>query len=146
MKLALIVLVLLLLVLTLLPQVRSPKWWIRFTDFPRLQMMEVLAALGLAFASHLDGDSLPDLAVAIVLLGCLGHQAWRLLPYTPLAPRQVRDAARPDPERSIRILVANVRKENRQAGDFRALVGEAKPDLGPRHGDRCLVGCAPGGA
>lgn len=129
MKLALIILVLLLLVLTLLPQVRSPKWWIRFTDFPRLQMMVVLAAVGLAFAFHVDGDSLPDLAVAIVLLGCLGHQAWRILPYTPLAPRQVRDAARPDPERSIRILVANVRKENREAGDFLALVGEAKPDL-----------------
>jgi len=128
-KFALLAIGLALMALTLLSQVRSARWWIRFTDFPRLQIALALSVVAGLFAFQFDSGSPFDMAFMIALLGCLAYQGWRILPYTAMAPRQVHDAERPEPSRSIRILVANVLMENRKADDFLALVREADPDL-----------------
>jgi endonuclease/exonuclease/phosphatase (EEP) superfamily protein YafD len=118
-----------LIALTVLSQLRSARWWIRFADFPRFQVAVLLALVGLAHAVSFDRSSLLDIGFGVALAGSLAYQGLRIYPYTPLASRDIRDALPGDEARSLRILIANVLMENRRDGDFVALVRETDPDL-----------------
>lgn len=129
MKLGLFAIGLGLIAITVLSRVPSARWWVRSTDFPRLQVAVLLALVGLAHALTFDGTSFVDVSFGLVLAGCLADQCFRIFPYTPLAPRQVLDAPPGDGTRSIRLLISNVQMRNRRHDDFMAVVREADPDL-----------------
>lgn len=120
----------LLIVLTLLSFVKSARWWIRAADFPRLQIA-VASTLVLCVYLFLYGaEGAWDAIFLITLAGALGYQGFRIFPYTFVAPREVAKAPdNADPANSIRLLIANVLMENRQARKFRALVQETRPDV-----------------
>lgn len=115
--------------LTALSCMRSAQWWIRAVDFPRLQIAVALAAVAAAYAFLFDPTSPLDGVFGLALLGSLGYQCARILPYTPLTPRQVADASSGGRSRTVRILVCNVLMDNRRAADFLALVRAHDPDL-----------------
>lgn len=124
-----------LILLTALSLVRSGRWWVRFADFPRLQIAIALAIIGVAFVFHYDAASLIDAGFGLALLISLAYQSYRIWPYTPLAPFQTLDAgstasldAGSTADR-IRILISNVLMENRRDGDFIARVRETDPDI-----------------
>lgn len=114
--------------LTLLPLVRSARWWIRLWDYPRLQL-----AFALGVAATLQVLWLPRgmgaAALHAVTLGCLAWQLTQIWRYTRLAPVQVQSAKQHDPADAIAIMVANVLQDNRRADAFLARVAEADPDL-----------------
>ena len=118
-----------LIVLTALSRVRSARWWIRFADFPRLQIAVALVLVEGVFLFYFDWASPLDALFGLTLLGSLGYQCFRIYPYTPLASRSVLDASPGDRTRSVRILISNVLMENRRDDDFIALVRELDPDL-----------------
>ncbi|WP_366656225.1 endonuclease/exonuclease/phosphatase family protein [Fodinicurvata sp. EGI_FJ10296] len=118
-----------LILLTALSLVRSPQWWIRAADFPRLQIAIALAAVALGFALVYDTGSLIDAAFAVALLASISYQSLRIFPYTRLAARQTMDGEAGDGSRTIRILISNVLMENRRADDLIARVRETDPDL-----------------
>jgi endonuclease/exonuclease/phosphatase (EEP) superfamily protein YafD len=113
---------------TLTPAVRSPKWYIRVWEFPRLQI-----ALGLAGAIAAQIAFVPIGAAGGLLLaaslGCLALQAWRIHPYTRLHPVQSIAAKQSDPENGVRLLIANVLQDNRDADAFLRLIRREDPDL-----------------
>lgn len=131
MKFALLALGSVLILLTALSLIRSGRWWIRFADFPRLQIAIALAIIGVGFVPYYDTASLLDAGFGFVLLVSLGYQSYRIWPYTPLAPRQSLDANRTgaDSTDAVRLLISNVRMENRRDGDFFSRVRETDPDI-----------------
>jgi endonuclease/exonuclease/phosphatase (EEP) superfamily protein YafD len=128
-KLVLLLLGCVLIGLTVLSRVRSPRWWVRYADFPRVQIAVGLAAVLAAYAASygVSGglDAIFALAVAVALL----DQGARIFPYTLLAPKEVMQARSRDRDGSIRILISNVLMENRRADDLLALVRETDPDV-----------------
>ena len=118
-----------LIVLTALSRVRSARWWIRFADFPRLQIAVALVLVEGVFLLYLDWASPLDALFGLALLGTLGYQCLRIFPYTRLASCSVLDASPRDRARSVRILISNILMENWRADDFIALVREYHPDL-----------------
>ncbi len=56
-------------------------------------------------------------------------ESWFLLPFTPLARKSVPDAAGPAPERTLRLVIANVLMENRDAAALLAILSERDPDV-----------------
>lgn len=54
---------------------------------------------------------------------------WRVLPYTPLWPKEVKSAATGDSARVITIMTSNVLTPNRNAGALIALVKQHQPDV-----------------
>ncbi len=118
----------LLIAATLLPVVRSAKWWVRLWDYPRLQL-----AVGLAVVAGAQLLVLPGGLAAGALLaataGSLGWQLYRMYPYTPLARVQVTQAADPASESVVGIVVANVLQQNRDATAFLQRVRDADPDI-----------------
>jgi endonuclease/exonuclease/phosphatase (EEP) superfamily protein YafD len=123
-------LALLLIAATLLPFWRSPRWWVRVCDFPRVQIVAGIGACGIGL--WVAGNPHPP-AAAVLTTGLLAAAAiqlahiWR---YTPLAPVQVPGASAEVPRaRRLRILFANVLQPNRQADELIAIITEVDPDL-----------------
>ncbi len=119
------------LVATLLPLLRHTAWWIRVCDFPRLQILLGLV-LTLAAGLALGGASAGSIqqAFLVLLAGAAIYQVKRIMPYTPLVPKDVADStgAR-DPRAEFSLAVMNVLQYNRQGALALATVREADPDV-----------------
>lgn len=97
---------------TLLPFLPSRLWWIRAGDFPRLQLMSfALAAATYWVAAH-GLDSVFGRALLTTMALCAAYQAKKVLPYTPLWPKQVPWARHWTPERSLKMVMTNVEMVN----------------------------------
>ncbi len=118
-----------LLFLSVLSRVRSARWWIRFADFPRIQIACGLVVVLILHAAVFRWGTSFDLVFSIALVAALTYQASRILPYTALAPKQVLLARSPDPAKCIRILISNVLMENRKADRLLELIRAKEPDL-----------------
>jgi endonuclease/exonuclease/phosphatase (EEP) superfamily protein YafD len=83
-------------VTTVLPFIRKGYWWVRVWDFPRLQIAMTGALVLLGFLLWP-----PATAVEQLILGALAiavaYQAYRIYPFTPIAPVQVLSSDDPDP-------------------------------------------------
>ena len=96
----------------------SPHWAVRLWDFPRVQIALLAAAAGIVHAIVFsDGGALDWAFLAAVATTAL-WQGWKIFPYTPIAPEQVKwSTRRPSPgpptNASFRLLISNVLMENR---------------------------------
>lgn len=116
-------------VLTAIPICRYEAWWVRGLDFPRLQLTVILVALALAEFVLLDLSRPAAAAIFVLTLACLAYQAWWILPYTRLFPKEVASASDHDPAHTITLMNANVLGTNRNAPALLALVREHNPDI-----------------
>jgi endonuclease/exonuclease/phosphatase (EEP) superfamily protein YafD len=114
---------------TALPLVRSDHWVVRIFDFPRLQITVVFAVTFVAYVLVREDPSPADNLFLLVLSVCLAYQLWRMWPYTPLHPRQLKRVDRPDDGRSLSVLISNILMTNRDSGKLRALIREYDPDI-----------------
>lgn len=112
----------------------SPHWSVRLWDFPRVQIAVLAAASGIVHAAAFaDGDALDWAFAAATALTAL-WQGYRIYPYTPIAPLQVkwseRRPARGEPKRpSFRLLITNVLMENTQHQRLLRVIRDADPDV-----------------
>ncbi|HYH18857.1 MAG TPA: endonuclease/exonuclease/phosphatase family protein [Azospirillum sp.] len=121
----------LLAVLTLLPLIETNVWWIRMLDFARLQELAALAlvlVLYLVLARPLRAAGWVPVAA---MAAAIGYNVYKLHPYAePFGENSVAVAAAECPAGSrIRVLIANVRMGNRQAGELLRIVRDVRPDL-----------------
>ena len=113
---------------TALPLARADAWWIRWFDFPRLQIL-ALAALVLAGWLALATGSVLDYVFIGLLLAAIAYQCYMMFPYTVLARKQVEQSRRATPESTARLLFANVLMPNRKSARLKAIIRDADPDL-----------------
>jgi endonuclease/exonuclease/phosphatase (EEP) superfamily protein YafD len=119
----------LMILATVLPLLRSEYWIVRIFDFPRLQITVVFCAVFAGYAIVREDPSLADHAFLVLLCLCLGYQLWRMWPYTPLHPRQVKRADEHDAARTVSLLISNILQTNRDSGKLLALIREVDPDV-----------------
>jgi endonuclease/exonuclease/phosphatase (EEP) superfamily protein YafD len=113
---------------TAMPFHKDETWWVRATDFPRAQIAVLIVATLAAMAALLEMTAF-DLALALVLLVCLGAQLAVILPYTRLWPVQVRDADGATTPRTLSLLVVNVLMDNRAIDQLTRIIGSKDPDM-----------------
>src|SRR3546814_697633 len=89
MKVAFVAIGALAILATLLPFIRSDRWWIRIFDYPRQQIAFVIAATLVILILLGDGNSIGKVVFLAALLLAFTCQAAQIFPYTPLARRQV---------------------------------------------------------
>jgi endonuclease/exonuclease/phosphatase (EEP) superfamily protein YafD len=114
---------------TALPWLRAEIWWIRCWDFPRLQLAVLALLTAGAGAVVLALSGWLHVGVVVASLLCFLYQTIRILPYTRLAPLEVKWARNVPVERRLRILSANVLISNRETERFLALVVKQQPDI-----------------
>lgn len=109
---------------TILPLTDLQEWSIRAMALPRIQILVaagVIVVLCLFLAPRLRALAL------VVALGCLGYQAWKIFPCTPLASKEVRLA--PSADDQLRLPAANVLMENREHGAGIEMIHRETPDV-----------------
>ena len=126
---AFLIATIILVAFTLLPLWRHEAWWVRSLDFPRLQLSVISLLLITAEMFFLDPARPSTLGLIVVGGGCFVYQLWWILPYTRIAAVEVAPATRPDQERTVRILAANVLTPNRNASALIKLVRTVAPDI-----------------
>lgn len=120
------------LLATLLPLIRATAWWIRVFDFPRLQIVGVMAlmlpaAWLLGFWHWADFPWLGR-GLMLALAGGIIYQLVRILPYTPLVGKQVGDS-QPDSRGHVSLVMMNVLQYNKQGERALQVIREADPDI-----------------
>jgi endonuclease/exonuclease/phosphatase (EEP) superfamily protein YafD len=117
---------------TALSWLRSPHWFVRGWDFPRVQIALIAAASGTAYALlYSRGEVWEGISLAL-MAGAVLWQCIRIWPYTPLAPKRVERSGEIRPEEGdacFRLMISNVLMENREHGRLLALVRECRPDV-----------------
>jgi endonuclease/exonuclease/phosphatase (EEP) superfamily protein YafD len=116
------------IVMTIVPFHKGETWWVRACDFPRSQIAVLIVATLAAMAAFLELSGF-NLALALVLLLCLGAQLAVILPYTPLWPIEVRSAGDPVGPRSLSLLVVNVLMDNRAFDRLAEIIASNDPDI-----------------
>ncbi len=118
---------------TLLNLSRSPHWFVRGWDFPRVQILFVAVVIAAAYfmATRLFDSS--NFATTLAVFGLLTFLfIWhgvRIAPYTVLAPVQTLPCKTIDPKRSLRVVVSNIEKENDQYERWMQVIRDAHPDI-----------------
>ena len=114
---------------TAIPELRIDTWWVRFMDFPRLQVTAVLAAALLLYVlvrrSGLGWGTLLTVAGVAALIS----QVATLWAYQPLAGKMVPDVLRCEEDDRLRILVTNVQQSNRHAEAVIEMARAEAPDV-----------------
>ncbi len=121
-------LILLLALASFLPFIGADAWWIRFWDFPRVQIAFLLIVL---LGIHLiasDRDA-PRIVTSALVLASLAVHVLTLLPFTSVAPPVARVVDGCAPGSDLRILTFNVQRGNEATGPLVDLVAEADPDV-----------------
>ena len=114
---------------TLLPFSRSELWWIRFFDFPRMQIALIgMIALAADLAFQTGAGSTQQLIRAALAL-CILYQAYEIRPYTLFAGKEVKPAKNQRPEATLSLLLANVKMDNRNSARLRDITAEVDPDV-----------------
>lgn len=112
----------------------SPHWAVRLWDFPRVQVALLAAAAGIVYAAAFSHGRVLDWAFVGATAATALWQGYRIFPYTPVAPLQVkwseRRPANGAPRRaSFRLLITNVLMENTRHDRLLRVIRDADPDV-----------------
>ncbi|WP_299836462.1 endonuclease/exonuclease/phosphatase family protein [uncultured Jannaschia sp.] len=106
--------------------IETNAWWVRMTDFPRLQyLIALILLLGAVALSFPVGRTL-RLGLGVAVLAAIAYNAVKLAPYLPLRDG-VAEAC--PAESRVSIIVANVKLGNRDSGRLLEMVRSREPDL-----------------
>ncbi len=129
METILVVISLVFIVATILPMMRYGYWWIRIFDYPRAQIAVGGLIILALYLLYYDSSNIAEKIVLPILAICVIYELYKMYPYTPLASKQVLDRSNNNSERVFSILVSNIYRKNRNAGNFLELVRITKPDI-----------------
>ena len=114
---------------TVLPFIRWNEWWIRWFDFPRLQLLVLgVLLIGLRLLWGLQ-MSWPRAVLLAALLLSVGYQTYRILPYTQLSRVQAKTTTESSNGVTVRLVTANVLMHNREAEKYLQVLAETDPDI-----------------
>lgn len=119
----------LLVLLTLLPFLPSDHWVVRVWEFPRLQISLLLLLNMVLMALFYTHNVVYLLSLLVINLVALSYQVFWILPFTPLVNKAVQQASAPDPQRSIKVINANVLMTNHDVHKLIALVDKHQPHI-----------------
>ncbi|HUF80706.1 MAG TPA: endonuclease/exonuclease/phosphatase family protein [Burkholderiales bacterium] len=122
---------LLLVAMTALPFITTDAWWIRIFDFPRVQLAALLLASLIVYAILLVWRrSGMDFVMVALVMSCLVWQVYCIIPYTPLVSPAVQRSGRAGTQSAeLRLMIVNVRYDNRRDQALLEVVRQNEPDL-----------------
>lgn len=114
---------------TLIPFIKSDKWWIRIFDYPRFQVMglSLISLVGILYLDDINNNF--EYFLIFLLLGSLVYQFIVILPYTPLFKSQVKGSKEETSDAAISLVIANVLMDNRKDKKLLDIIKSCNPDI-----------------
>jgi endonuclease/exonuclease/phosphatase (EEP) superfamily protein YafD len=101
------------ILVTLLPFIKSDRWWIRVLDYPKFQIMG-MALISLAgFLLSTEIAETWEIIFIILLCSSILYQSIVIVPYTAMFKNQVKGSKNPPKDAVLSLLVANVLMTNK---------------------------------
>ena len=106
-------------------------WWIRFFDFPRIQLLFLVGLTFIGFFFVFDLQSWWQILLSALLLFCVLYQIYHIFPYTRFSKKEVLrfSGEEKDEDFKISFLVSNVFTPNKRSDKLIDLVRDEKPKL-----------------
>jgi endonuclease/exonuclease/phosphatase (EEP) superfamily protein YafD len=115
---------------SLLSLTKGSHWMLRLWDFPRVQIATAAGVAATAFRAFFFRGRPGDWGFLGGTVLCLLWQARKIVPFTRLAPVQVKLSPPTHAEdRSFTLLISNVLMENQQHDRLIAVIRKSRPDL-----------------
>ncbi|GAA4433064.1 endonuclease/exonuclease/phosphatase family protein [Pontibacter saemangeumensis] len=112
-----------------LPLIRTPLWWIRVLDFPRLHVAVLLSAVIIAYVAIFGVEGAAETAmVAFWVLGVLNEVRY-IYNFTRVAKVEALRTEQATPRNAFTLMISNVRMVNRKYDKFLQLVLKEDPDM-----------------
>ncbi len=124
--LAVFTLSMVLLAVTVFARIPLHNWWLRACEFPRVQIASVAVIIALLSLITEPPWQLYSLAASLLVVVI---QLWRIFPYTPFGPLELKNAEPGNEDRCIKLLVSNVLTPNRNAQGLIKQILEHQPDI-----------------
>jgi endonuclease/exonuclease/phosphatase (EEP) superfamily protein YafD len=114
---------------TFLPVVKSDYWTFRILEYPRLQKLFI--GLVLLVICYFNRAALGDVFwwILPLLLVSLSYLVFKIFPYTPVAPKEMKRVKERNAENEIRIFTANVLQTNRNYSKLLHQIRQQDPDV-----------------
>lgn len=116
-----------LIFISLIPLVRSSKWFVRVFDYPRSQKFWLNLIILVFYVLLVGFQRIADAAFIVALSLNQIYLFRQIWDYTPLAPIQMKN--RQSGGEAVRLLVANVYQDNRDVSRCLGLIDECDPDM-----------------
>jgi len=129
MKLALQILGFVLALFSFLPLIKSPLWWIRVLDFPRLHVAVLLTATLVMYGTRYGVSDNVDVAMIVFWILAIVNELRFVYHFTPIANKEALRTEVAQPANAFTLMIANVRMSNRKYEKFLKLVLQEEPDL-----------------
>lgn len=129
MNIILYILSMLLVLITLLPLIKSDKWFFRVFDYPRLQKFTVSVVLLALMAYCCNYNDTTNLIFMGIMVLNLLYLATVIFPYTIFGKKQVFRIDKSLPQQSISIVISNVYQYNTNYTGCLEQVHKVNPDL-----------------
>jgi endonuclease/exonuclease/phosphatase (EEP) superfamily protein YafD len=117
---------------TLISFSRSPHWFVRMWDFPRVQIATVATVAGGSYALFFNRGRPAEWAFLGAVGAAVAVQLREIFPYTPLHRVQVERSQRvqdPATRSTFRLLISNVLMENEEHDRLLAVIRDEDPDV-----------------
>lgn len=117
------------LVASLIPLIREQVWWLRAWTYARLQIVWTVTGLAILYALLFEVTGPRAIvflvATVVIIIVCLRD----ILPFTPLAPKQVRTTGSGEPGQTLSLISANVLMDHDDASALLHEIGDKDPDI-----------------
>ena len=117
-------------VLTLIPLIAADFWWIRMFDYPHIELTLLTLTALFAYFLRFKIDEWSEYAFVTVLTACLIYQFVKIMPYTPIVPKEIGDVSenvKKDSE--FKIITSNVLQKNEISDSLISQIHQLKPDI-----------------
>jgi endonuclease/exonuclease/phosphatase (EEP) superfamily protein YafD len=115
-------------IVTALPIIRVPYWWVRIFDFPRFQIA-ILCLISLILLARFAKQGVARIVLIGLVAAAFLYQLYFIIPYTPLYSTQAKNYSGQKNQASFTILAANIKMDNEEVEEFLTLVSEYNPDI-----------------
>ena len=116
-----------LIVVTILPSVNTTVWWVRYLDYPRLEL--ALGMLGVGVLLILIGPGRMGRLALLGLAACTAYDLWILFPFSVVPDVQEISAPSCLAGNRLRLLEVNVQMTNHRPDELLAIVRSVQPDV-----------------
>lgn len=123
------VLALILALLTFIPLLKSPKWFIRVWDYPRFQIFGITLAVTVAAGFLLDPNRWENIVCLGLFATTLLYLAWIVYPYTFFSKKMVASEKANSKAPKLKLLTINVYQYNRDFQKTLDLIERTQPDI-----------------
>ncbi len=115
--------------LSFLPLLKTPLWWVRIFDFPRMHIAILLTLTLSAFGFMYGFHSTHEIVMLVIWIVAIVNEVRFIYHFTPIAKSEALSNTQLKPQNTFSLMIANVRMTNKKHENFLNLTLSQNPDI-----------------